>query len=92
MSKCHQDFWARWSSEYLHTLNQRSKWNTSTVGPELGTLVLIKHENYPPLKWHLGRVIKLHLGPDNLCRVVTLRTARGDIQRPVNKLCPLSTQ
>ncbi|XP_033213702.1 uncharacterized protein LOC117170773 [Belonocnema kinseyi] len=47
------------------------------------------HENLPPTKWALGRVIKLHHGRDGLIRVVKLKTQRGTVTRPLLKFCLL---
>jgi len=86
-----QVFWRRWSSEYLHTLQTRARWNISKgVSVRQGDLVLIREDNQPPLNWHVGRVVKVHPGPDNEIRVVTIKTHGGKtMQRPVVKLCPL---
>lgn len=89
LQNLHQTFWKRFSHEYLHTLLQRSRWTDETVNINLDTLVLIKDENLPPLKWSMGRVTHVHPGKDGIVRVVTLRTTKGLIQRPVSKVCAL---
>ena len=89
-----QDFWKRWRDEYLHTFYQRSKW-AQTRGPssiDIGTLVLVKNELVPPLRWVLGRIVELHPGKDNIVRVATIRTDKGLLKRPLVKLCPLPSQ
>ncbi|KAJ8941695.1 hypothetical protein NQ318_023661 [Aromia moschata] len=88
-TRMHQDFWRRWHREYLHTLLQRSKWLDSSVPIEIGTLILLKDELSPPQTWHIGRVECVHPGRDNVTRMVTVRTARGNLKRPVSKVCPL---
>lgn len=85
----HQTFWKRWCREYLHTLQQRGKWTSPSTPIIPGTLVLIKNELLPPLKWQMGRVIETHSGNDGVSRVVTLRTLQGILKRPVVKVCPL---
>ena len=40
---------------------------------KLGSVVLIKEDNTPKIKWPLGRVIELHPGRDELVRSVTLK-------------------
>lgn len=90
LQKLHQDFWRRWHLEYLNTLQQKRKWNhtdSSSVKP--GMLVLIKDDLAPPLKWRLGRLEQVHPGSDGVCRVATVKTIHGSVQRPVVKLCPL---
>ncbi|XP_047538564.1 uncharacterized protein LOC125072096 [Vanessa atalanta] len=46
-----QDFWRRWSSEYLTQLNQRYKWAKVSPEPNIGDIVLVKEDNLPPAKW-----------------------------------------
>lgn len=87
-----QAFWKRWHLEYLHSLQSREKWNTPNNPIQLGSIVLIMKDNSPPLHWPLDIVEKLHPGPDNVTRVVTIRTSKGTFKRPVVKLCPLPNQ
>nr|XP_049704894.1 uncharacterized protein LOC126056305 [Helicoverpa armigera] len=84
-----QNFWKRWSQEYVSELQTRTKWqyNTGTIAPN--TLVLIKDDNLPPLKWRLGRVITTFPGKDGLARVADIKTANGVIRRSYPRLCPL---
>lgn len=89
LQRMHQDFWKRWHTEYLHTLNQRSKWYDPSVSIRIDTLVLLKDELCPPLAWRMGRVIDVHPGADGVVRVVTVKTQKGVIKRPVSKICPL---
>ena len=94
VQRLQQDFWKRWRDEYLHTFYQRSKW-AQTRGPssiDIGTLVLVKNELVPPLRWVLGRIVELHPGKDNIVRVATIRTDKGLLKRPLVKLCPLPSQ
>lgn len=84
--------WRRWSLEYVAELQQRQKWKIHRVNIQLGTLVLIKTNNQPPLSWQLGRVEELHPGPDGVTRVVTLRTTSGLIRRAVSNICPLPSE
>lgn len=87
-----QSFWKRWHKDYLHTLQQRSKWTISTAPPSIDTIVVIKQDHTPPLTWPLGRITKLHPGCDGQTRVATVRTAGGLLTRPLIKLCPLPTE
>jgi hypothetical protein len=50
-------------------------------------MVLIKDESLPPMKWKLARIISLFPGPDQITRVVELRTSEGTLKRPIAKLC-----
>ncbi|XP_060804621.1 uncharacterized protein LOC132902670 [Amyelois transitella] len=46
-----QHFWARWSKEYIAELQQSTKWRTDQDNLKLDTLVVVKNDNLPPLKW-----------------------------------------
>lgn len=73
-----QHFWKRWWKEYLHKLNTRLKWQ---LQPEeeikIGTIVILKEDNLPPLLWPFRRIIKAHPGSDGIVRVVTVKTNSG---------------
>ncbi|XP_011502773.1 PREDICTED: uncharacterized protein LOC105366139 [Ceratosolen solmsi marchali] len=45
------------------------------IQQQVGTMVFITREHLPPCKWPLAKVIKIHPGPDDLSRVVKLKTA-----------------
>lgn len=89
LTKINSHFWSRWSREYLHHLQQRSKWTTPVQNVQIGDLVILKDEIRPPTKWALARVIRLHPGQDDLVRVVDVRTATTELRRPIAKLCLL---
>ncbi|XP_024881254.1 uncharacterized protein LOC112460690 [Temnothorax curvispinosus] len=85
-----QHFWHRWSTEYLNSLQERTKWKANKgvqLKPE--QLVLIKQQGLAPLQWLLGRVQNVHTGADGVTRVATVRTAKGDFTRPLSKLAVL---
>lgn len=87
-----QNFWRRWSQEYLSTLLNRYKWAYKLPEPKIGDVVLIKEEDLPPSRWLLGRVLEKHPGHDNITRVVTLRTKSSVIKRPTSKLVVLPVE
>lgn len=84
-----QDFWKRWTTEYLSNLQGRSKWKTTKENLKIHDLIIIKEDNTPPLKWKLGRIIELHSGTDDFVRVATIRTSSGNIKRSISKICKL---
>ncbi|XP_076686036.1 uncharacterized protein LOC143378082 [Andrena cerasifolii] len=85
-----QHFWSRWCKEYLNELNLRSKWrNNPKAYLKVGTLVLLKEENLPPMRWCLGRILEVYPGNDNIIRVVTVKTIHGTYKRSVKNICPL---
>jgi hypothetical protein len=88
LEKMRQHFW---KEEYLHQLQQRTKWNTITQQPQVDSLVLLREDNIPALQWILGRITTLHPGTDGFTRVVTVKTVRGVVKRPVTKVCGATT-
>lgn len=85
-----QHFWKRWSNEYLTQLQPHQKWtHTSNVAIKIGTMVILRDDNTPPLQWRIGRVIAVHPGRDGLIRIVDVKTASGTFQRNIPKLCIL---
>lgn len=85
-----RQFWKRWSTEYLTTLQKRSKWRTLSPNINVNDVVIIKEDVFvTPLKWPIARVIKTHPGADGIVRVATVKTAVGEYKRPITKLVPL---
>lgn len=85
-----QQLWHRWSGEYLCQLQQRSKW-AKEKGPKLnvGTVVMVKEDNLPPLQWRLGLVNHVYRGSDGVIRSAEVTTAGHRVKRAVRTLCPL---
>ncbi|CAG7710011.1 unnamed protein product [Allacma fusca] len=84
-----QQFWNRWSKEVIGNIQKRPKWQIEERNVTIGSLVLLKEDNAPPLKCKLGRISALHPGADGLVRVVTVRTEAGEFKRPIVKLSVL---
>lgn len=90
-----EDIWQRWHNEYLHTLQQRTKWKKKEENIKIGDVVAIRQENLPPTQWCIGRVVELHPGEDGLVRVITTKhyDAASDCsytrKRPIHKICIL---
>jgi hypothetical protein len=89
MQKLLQNFWHKWSEEYLHRLQNRPKWAQSEPNIRTGQLILIKDDNLPPGKWSRGRITQVIPGADNNIRVVEIRTATTTTRRPITKICLL---
>jgi hypothetical protein len=71
VEKLRQEFWRRWSTEYLNQLQPRNKWQKTNLRPlKVGSMVILREENVPPLQWKLGRIVELHPGSDGITRVV----------------------
>ncbi|CAK1598625.1 unnamed protein product [Parnassius mnemosyne] len=90
LQQLQQDFWRRWSRDYIGILQQRTKWRSSK-GPALSvdTMVVVKDDRLPPCQWKLGRIIQTHDGRDSVARVATVLTSKGEIKRSYVHLCPL---
>lgn len=89
MTDFNQKLWKKWSEQYLSNLHNRTKWTRQRDNIGVGTMVVIKEENLPPLKWQLARVTEIHPGSDGNIRVVTVRTKDGSYQRAISKICVL---
>lgn len=84
-----QEFWSRWSREYLATL-RRTKWKElRSEDLKIGTMVILKDENSPPRCWKLGRIATVYLGRDKLIRTVDVQTSQGLYKRNITKICVL---
>jgi hypothetical protein len=86
IEKQRQDFWNRWTKEYLNHLQQRSKWKEDRPNIRLGDLVLLPAENAPPMLWPAARVTEVHPGKDGKIRVVTVKTAKSEFKRSVRNI------
>ena len=85
-------FWTRWIKDYLPTLQSRNKWLKPETNLSPGDLVLIRHEHTPRGQWPLGLIQRVFPGSDGLVRSVQVRTASGDYERPITKICLLEAK
>lgn len=92
MQKMWKQFWSKWSSDWLHHLKSRPKWQKVQPNLSINDMVIIKDDRLPPNEWILGRIIETHSGPDQLVHVVTIRTKNGNYKRSVSKTCRLPIQ
>lgn len=83
--------WKRWLSEYLPTLNQRTKWHAETEPLVEGDVVYVTDENQRK-SWIRGIVMQVFKGKDGRIRQALVRTTRGLLKRPVTKLAVLEIQ
>lgn len=74
----------------MSQLHERTRW-ASEKEPYISvdSVVLLKDENLPLLKWHMGRMSKLVYGNDGVTRVEEVHTAYRIVTRAIRKLCPL---
>ena len=85
--------WKRWSREYLHILQARTKWQHVRPNLQVDDVVIIEPVGEFTSRWPIGKITKIHPGEDGLVRVVTIqepKTPAGRYpnpkKRPVVKL------
>ena len=71
--KASQDFWDRWSQEYLQQLQKATKWHKSTRNYAIGDLVMLTDGNHFQCQWTMAKVVKVYPGSDGLVRAVDVQ-------------------
>lgn len=90
IQKLQEEYWIRWSQEYITEQQSRNKWAGIYRSLRVGDLVFIKDEITPPCQWLLARVIKVFEGPDGKVRSCEVMIDhKTTYVRPVTKLCLL---
>ena len=85
-NKMMDQFWKIWSDEYIRNL---PPWrgNATRDGLVVGSVVLIRQDGLPRMRWLVGVVIKLYPSArDGLVRTVDVKTSKGVLIRPVQLL------
>ncbi|XP_052762111.1 uncharacterized protein LOC128204746 [Mya arenaria] len=86
-----EQFWKRWRSEFLQTLQVRRKWTAEQRDLQCGDVVLLRdkqeHRNY----WPMGLVVRAEPSNDGLVRTAEVRTVGKNGKpttyvRPVNEM------
>ena len=84
-------FWKRWTKEYLPTIQHRCKWVANTPNAHVGDIVLIMDELTHCNQWPMGRIMGVNVGRDGKVRSCNVKTQKGQLTRPVTKLCLLES-
>ncbi|XP_062538400.1 uncharacterized protein LOC134206690 [Armigeres subalbatus] len=84
-----QRFWIHWRQDYVQELLKDTRGWALNDGIVPGRMVILVDEMQPAIRWPLARIEAIKPGKDNITRVVSLRTARGIIVRPISKICLL---
>ena len=92
VKKMRQQFWNRWTREYLNQLQNVSKWKHTGLQPKVNDLVLVAEVNTAPLQWPIARILELYLGNDDIPRVAKIKTKWATLIRPVSKLRPFPSE
>ena len=80
-------FWKRWSREYLRTIISRQKWHETKPNFQVNDIVLLASEDTPRSQWNMGRVITVYPDEYGIVRSVLIKTRNKDVRRPIHKIC-----
>ena len=80
-----EEFWSVWLKEYIRNLPPI---RGPSVDSDLvkGTVVLVQDEQAPRLQWPLAVIEKVFPGRDGIVRTAEVRTAKGTLIRPIQRL------
>ena len=79
-------FWKRWSANYLLEQSIRKKWKTPSSADLMGRIVLIKDDFLSRNDWKIGRIIEILPSRDGFVRNVVVKTPTSKLRRAVQKL------
>ena len=79
-----KEFWAIWREDYLRNL-PRNKGVSDLKKTQVGTIVLVESEDWW-MEWPMGIVTKMHAGKDRVGRAIEVKTKKGIITRPIQRL------
>ena len=82
--KASQDFWDRWSQEYLQQLQKATKWHKSTRNYIIGDLVMLTDGNAFQCQWTMAKVVNVYPGKDGLVRAVDVQLEKRIIPAGCN--------
>ncbi|UYV74948.1 hypothetical protein LAZ67_12001880 [Cordylochernes scorpioides] len=68
------EFWIKWTRDYIPKLMPRSKWHHQTEPIRTGVLVFLVDELHLRNMWKRGFVSDVHFEPDGQVRVATINT------------------
>lgn len=84
-----QRFWKRFSLEYIHKMQERTKWKTISPNLKCGDIVLVIDKNSHSTNWLYGKIEGVKRANDGNVRVVSVRTKNGIIDRAITNVCKL---
>ncbi len=88
--KTAQQFWDRWSSEYLQCLNRAVKWHKPRRNYQVGDMVLLTDGSHFQCQWTIAKVVAVYPGKDNVVRVVDVQVERAVIPKGCNTKAELA--
>ena len=78
-------FWYCWVNEYIRNLPP-CKGGPVKSSVQVESVVLVRGEEKIRLKWPIGIVQEVYPGKDGLVRAVDVKTAKGVVTRPIQKI------
>ena len=72
-TKVTQNFWNRWSNEYLQQLQRAVKWHKPHKNYEVGDIVLLTENETYQCQWITAKVVAVYPGRDGVVRTVDLQ-------------------
>ena len=75
-------------SEYLGQLRENTV-SSETRELNIDDQVFVGSDNQKRLDWQLGRIVTVFKGKDGKARVYKIKTASGELTRPMKRLYPL---
>lgn len=82
-------FWARFTKDYLPSLQSRQKWQRDTPNLAVDSTVMIVDPQLPRALWPVGKVERVYPGSDGRIRVADVRTKDRTYTQPVARLVEL---
>jgi len=79
-------FWRRWTTEYLHLLQKRQKWNEQNRNVAVNDLVLVEDTALPRGQWQLGRILQVYPDEKGSVRSADVKVRDTTLTRPITKL------
>ncbi|XP_028656694.1 uncharacterized protein LOC114650672 [Erpetoichthys calabaricus] len=85
-----EEFWSRWRTEYLSTLQTRQKWQNKRPDIKEGDVVLLKEKQVRRNEWPMGIIMKAVPSKDGLIRKVEIKIVQQGatkiLYRPISEL------
>ena len=86
-----QEFWECWIKYFAPNLLPRNKWYKTRENIQVGDVVL-ELDQSRRRNWKMAVVVNTYPGNDGLVRKVKIKTANGQFDRPIHKLCLIATK
>lgn len=85
-----EQFWSRWSKEYLANLSLRQQWHKPRRNVQIGDVVIVKEDNVHINEWRLARVVETSADDDGLVRKVRLQMGQSKLGKNDERLTQIT--